>query len=70
MRLIVARLGVPLDSSGDASVLGRARQLAKKRPEFYQMDPNGEILWCMTVDIIVFQRIYDWVLFNRGSEPD
>jgi hypothetical protein len=66
----IQRLGVPTGMSVNNDVRDRAKKLAEKHPDFYQMDPSGSILWCMTIDDNVYKPIYDWVLYNQGNEPN
>ncbi|GEM_PF-4235799 len=61
--------GVPTDQRYSDEVRNRAHKLVQKNPDFYRMDPDDSILWCNTVDSALFQIIYDWVLDNKGSEP-
>lgn len=73
-RLLITRfvqLGVPISSPRlGPEVWERARCLAGKRPDFYAISPQGDVLWTKTVDSEVFDPIYDWVLYGKGTEPN
>jgi hypothetical protein len=53
-----------------AEARARANILVAKNPSFYNMEYDGNTLWCKTDDPEVIRPIQNWVLYNKGNEPE